>query len=68
MKNMFLVINKEKIYAYVVSFLTIVTLFFMSSIIGSSDFDETESTGSNITQNITENIENETEENNSNSN
>lgn len=61
MKNMFLVINKEKIYAYVVSFLTIVTLFFMSSIVGSLNMDETESTDSSITQNETENIENETE-------
>ena len=30
---MFFVINKEKVYAYVVSILTIVTLFFMSHIL-----------------------------------
>lgn len=61
MKNIFLVVNKEKIYAYVVSILTIVTLFFMSTIIG-SEFDETESTVSNsiensISNNIGNNIE-----------
>ena len=33
MKNMFFVINKEKVYAYVVSILTIVTLFFMSHVL-----------------------------------
>lgn len=54
MKNFFLVVNKEKIYAYVVSILTIVTLFFMSGMI-ESQFDETESTASNITENIIDN-------------
>ena len=54
MKNIFLVINKEKIYAYVVSILTIVTLFFMSSMIG-TEFDDTESTSSNISENYVEN-------------
>ena len=54
MKNIFLVINKEKIYAYVVSILTIVTLFFMSSMIG-TEFDDTESTSSNISENHVEN-------------
>ena len=29
LKNLFLVTNKEKIYAYIVSIMTIVTLFFM---------------------------------------
>ena len=47
MKNIFLVINKEKVYAYVVSILTIVTLFFMSSILN-SDLNETKVTSSNI--------------------
>ncbi len=49
MKNVFLVINKEKIYAYVVSILTIVTLFFMSSMIN-SDFKDTESVSTNATE------------------
>lgn len=47
MKNMFFVINKEKVYAYVVSILTIVTLFFMSSILN-SDLNETKVTSSNV--------------------
>ena len=46
MKNLFLVINKEKIYAYVVSIMTDVVIFFMSSIIN-SDLDNTEVTSSN---------------------
>ena len=50
MKNMFLVINKEKIYAYVVSIMTIVTIFFMSSLIN-SDLKETEVTSSNSVEN-----------------
>lgn len=50
MKNMFLVINKEKIYAYVVSIMTIVTIFFMSSLIN-SDLKETEVTSSNSLEN-----------------
>ena len=44
---MFLVINKEKIYAYVVSVLTIVILFFMSSFLN-SDLKDTQSTSVNI--------------------
>lgn len=32
---MFFVINKEKVYAYVVSILTIVTLFFLSQVLNS---------------------------------
>ena len=47
MKNMFFVINKEKVYAYVVSILTIVTLFFMSSVLN-SDLKETKVTSSNV--------------------
>ena len=37
LKNMFFVINKEKVYAYVVSILTIVILFFMSHLLNSDD-------------------------------
>ena len=50
MKNMFFVINKEKIYAYVVSIMTIVTIFFMSSLIN-SDIKETEVTSSKTAEN-----------------
>ena len=50
MKNLFLVINKEKIYAYIVSIMTIVTIFFMSSLIN-SDLKETELTSSNSIEN-----------------
>ena len=46
MKKMFLVFNKEKIYAYVVSIMTIVTIFFLSSLIN-SDINETKLTSSN---------------------
>ena len=53
---MFLVINKEKVYAYVVSVFTIITLFFMSSII-SSNFTESEETSSNAM--INSSIDNE---------
>ena len=49
MKKMFLVFNKEKIYAYVVSIMTIVTIFFLSSLIN-SDVNETELTSSNSTE------------------
>ena len=34
---MFFVINKEKLYAYFVSILTIIILFFMSHILGDDD-------------------------------
>ena len=50
MKNIFLVLNKEKIYAYVVSIMTIVTIFFMSSLIN-SDLKETEVTSSKSIEN-----------------
>ena len=50
MKNFILVINKEKIYAYVLSICTIITLFFMSSVIV-NDFDTTEETSTNIIEN-----------------
>ena len=52
---MFFVINKEKIYAYVVSVLTIVILFFVSSFFN-SDMKNTETTSANVIEN--ENFEN----------
>lgn len=52
---MFFVINKEKIYAYVVSVLTIIMLFFVSSFF-KSDIEDTEPVSSNLVQN--NNIEN----------
>lgn len=52
MKNLFLVVNKEKIYAYIVSIMTIVTIFFMSSLIN-SDLKETELTSANSIENST---------------
>lgn len=52
---MFFVINKEKIYAYVVSVLTIIMLFFVSSFL-KSDIEDTEPVVSNSIQNS--NIEN----------
>ena len=55
MKNLFLVINKEKIYAYIVSVMTIVVIFFLSSTIN-SDIEDTESTASNVVE-ITENTQ-----------
>ena len=68
MKNMFLVINKEKVYAYVVSILTIVTLFFMSHVLN-TDLLDTEQTSGNLEQNINitnaiNNTQNENMENN----
>ncbi len=59
MKNMFWVINKEKVYAYVVSILTIVTLFFLSSVLN-SNLNTTEETSVNTLKNVndTNNIEN----------
>lgn len=50
MKNMFFVINKEKVYAYVVSIFTIVTLFFMSHVLN-SDLSTVEETSSNMEEN-----------------
>ena len=52
MKNVFLVINKEKVYAYVVSILTIVTLFFMSYVLN-SDLNNVDETSTNVESNIT---------------
>ena len=50
MKNFFVVINKEKIYAYIVSIFTIVTLFFVSSVM-KTDYNEVQSTSSNFVEN-----------------
>ncbi len=47
---MFFVINKEKVYAYIVSILTIVTLFFMSNMLN-SDMSTSEQTSGNLEQN-----------------
>ena len=47
MKNVFFVINKEKVYAYIVSILTIITLFFMSHVLN-SDIIGSEETSANI--------------------
>ena len=56
---MFFVINKEKVYAYIVSILTIVTLFFMSHVLN-SDLSVVEETSGNVDQNInTQNISQE---------
>ena len=72
MKNKFFVINKEKIYAYVVSIMTIVVIFFMTNIMH-NDFKETEEVSANSTKNsaigeavitTTSNLENETDTNN----
>lgn len=60
LKNVFFVINKEKVYAYVVSILTIVTLFFMSHILN-SDFENTKVTSGNIVN--SENLNNNANEN-----
>ena len=62
MKNLFLVVNKEKIYAYVVSIMTIVVIFFMSSRIN-SELKDTESASSNGTQIVENNLTIENNEN-----
>lgn len=54
MKKRFFVISKEKLYAYVVSVFTIVTLFLMSKVLN-SDLVETEQTSSNKIENNIEN-------------
>ena len=60
MKNMFFVINKEKVYAYVVSIVTIVILFFMSHVLN-SDLNTVEETYTNVEQNTnSENTQNNT--------
>ena len=59
MKNFILVIHKEKVYAYILSICTIVTLFFMSNFIN-NNFDESEVTSSNVVENsIVSNNENQ---------
>ena len=59
MKNFIIVINKEKIYAYVLSICTIVTLFFMSNFIN-NNFEDSEMTSSNVVENgIVSNDENQ---------
>ena len=58
MKNFFLVINKDKIYAYVVSILTIVVIFFMSNMLG-SDLKDAQETGTNTVENYVESNENQ---------
>ncbi len=69
MKNMFFVVNKEKVYAYVVSILTIVTLFFLSQVLN-SDLSTVEETTTNTeiiqTQNNLVPNQNVAMENNSN--
>ena len=50
MKNLFVVLNKEKIYAYIISVMTIVTIFFMSSLIN-SDLNKTQLTSANSIEN-----------------
>ena len=46
---MFFIINKEKIYAYVVSIVTIVVLFFMSTVMKKdTSFDGIEETSTNV--------------------
>ena len=54
MKNFFLVINKEKLYAYIVSVLTVCMLFLMSGIIN-KDLNEVDTTSSNLVENVIEN-------------
>ena len=61
MKNLFLVINKEKIYAYIVSIMTIVTIFLMSSIIN-SNLENTEEVSTNSIE-INSTVENSQENN-----
>ena len=48
---MFFVINKDKVYAYIVSILTIVVLFFMSGVLN-YDFDEVEQVSVNIEEDM----------------
>lgn len=46
---MFFIINKEKIYAYVVSIVTIIVLFFMSTVMKKdTTFEGVEETSSNV--------------------
>ena len=49
MSKKFLVISKEKIYAYVVSVFTIITLFMMTGVLN-NELNETDKTSSNLVQ------------------
>lgn len=60
---MFFVINKEKVYAYCVSIITIVILFFMSRILNSNIEEETEVSANIVTNAIITNTLNESSEN-----
>ena len=48
-RKKFLVISKEKIYAYVVSVFTIITLFMMTGVLN-NELNETDKTSSNLVQ------------------
>ena len=65
MNNIFFVINKEKIYAYIVSIMTIVVIFFMSNLIN-SDLKNTELTTSNSIEKTTESTNTEKDVNSDN--
>ena len=68
MKNMFFVINKEKVYAYVVSIVTIVILFFMSHVLN-SDLNTVEETYTDVEQSTnSENTQNNEASNSQNNN
>ena len=56
MKNLFFVINKEKVYAYIVSVVTIVILFFMSATINNNI--TTKETSTELERNVNSNIQN----------
>ena len=55
MKNVFFIINKEKLYAYIVSVFTIVILFFMSFTLNNEKF--TKETSSELELNMNSNIQ-----------
>ena len=61
MKNFIWVINKEKIYAYILSVFTVVVLFVMSAMLN-KNLENTDVTGANVIENHEqineENIEN----------
>lgn len=56
MKNVFFVINKEKVYAYIVSVVTIFILFFMSATINNEISTKETSTG--VEQNTVQSTKN----------
>ena len=49
MSKKFLVISKEKIYAYVVSVFTIITLFMITGVLN-NDLEDTDKASSNLIQ------------------